>query len=259
MNLKHVTVLLVLLAVLPMRAGAQPGAGESSIFRLVTFQTTSELRLGATQGNGETGIVDIHNAILALMAIGAPEVRNLAYIPANVMSTVYIAKHEVFDETKGGFKTVGGGEGYYRPAGAQRSGTLTAMDPTTNTVVWQKATKWPLGSGGGLLSTAGGLIFHGEPDGHLVARDIRNGEELWRFQTGAGANAPASTFEVDGEQYVAILSGGNRLLLSQPGDYVWAFKLGGTVPPAPTPREPPTTHPDTGQEQAAPQPVQPRR
>ena len=79
---------------------------------------------------------------------------NLAYIPANVMSTVYIARHELFDETLGRFKTVGGGEGFYRPAGAQRSGTLTAMDPTTNRIVWQKQTKYPLGTGGGLLSTA---------------------------------------------------------------------------------------------------------
>ena len=180
---------------------------------------------------------------------------NLAYVPANVMSTVYIAKHEEFDESRGAFRITGGGEGFYRPAGAQRSGTLTAMDPTTNKIVWQKQTKWPLGTGGGLLSTAGGLIFHGEPDGNLVARDIRNGDELWKFQTGAGANAPASTFEVDGEQYVAILSGGNRLLLSQRGDVLWAFKLGGTVPPAPAPAEPPVTHPDTGQEQATPPPV----
>jgi PQQ-dependent dehydrogenase (methanol/ethanol family) len=177
---------------------------------------------------------------------------NLAYIPANVMSTVYIAKHEEYDEATGRFKTTGGGEGFYRPEGARRSGTLTAMDPTTNKIVWQKQTRWPLGSGGGLLSTAGGLLFHGEPDGHIVARDIRNGDELCMFQTGAGANAPASTFEVDGEQYVAMMSGGNRLLLSQPGDYLWAFKLGGTVPPAPPPRVPPLIHPDQGQERREP-------
>ncbi len=179
---------------------------------------------------------------------------NLAYIPANVMSTVYVAKHEEYDETLGRFKTIGGGEGFYRPAGARRSGTLTAMEPTTNKIVWQKLTKWPLGTGGGLLSTAGGLLFHGEPDGNLVARDIRNGDELWKFQTGAGANAPPSTFEVDGEQYVAILSGGNRLLVSPRGDYLTVVKLGGTVPPAPTPEPPPEIHPDQGQEQATPRP-----
>src|SRR4029434_10800578 len=60
---------------------------------------------------------------------------NLAYIPANAMSCVYHAKHEDYAETLGRFKTTGGGEGFYRPAGAKRSGTLTAMDPTTNKIV----------------------------------------------------------------------------------------------------------------------------
>ena len=70
----------------------------------------------------------------------------------------------------------------------------------------------------GCLSTAGGLLFHGESDGNLVAYDINNGEELWKFQTGAGANAPVSTYSVNGEQYVAVMAGGNALYMSQRGD-----------------------------------------
>ncbi len=171
---------------------------------------------------------------------------NLVYVPANVMPSVFTVKHEVIDEATGLFKKVGGGDGYYRPGGAPRSGTLTAMDPTTNKIVWQKQTTWPLGSGGGLLSTAGGLLLHGEPDGHFVARDIKNGDELFKFQTGAGVSSPAATFEVDGEQYIAVMSSGNRIQLSATGDYLWAFKLGGTVPPAPAPREPPRIHPERG-------------
>ena len=50
------------------------------------------------------------------------------------------------------------------------------MDPTTNKIVWQKRTKFPLGTGSGLLSTAAGLLFHGESDGNVVAYDIANGE-----------------------------------------------------------------------------------
>jgi glucose dehydrogenase len=117
------------------------------------------------------------------------------------------------------------------------------MDPVTNRIVWQKKTKYPMGGGSGLLSTAGGLLFHGEPDGNLIAYDINTGDELWKFQTGAGADAPVSTFEVNGEQYFAIMAGGNGVLRSQRGDYLWAFKLGGTVPPAPAPREPPAIEP----------------
>jgi glucose dehydrogenase len=117
------------------------------------------------------------------------------------------------------------------------------MDPTTNKIVWQKKTTYPIGGGSGLLSTAGGLIFHGESDGSLVAYDINNGDELWKFQTGAGANAPVVTYEVEGEQYVAVLSGGNSLMFSQRGDLAWAFKLGGTVPEAPAPPAPPLVQP----------------
>jgi len=116
-------------------------------------------------------------------------------------------------------------------------------DPTTNKIRWQKKTKYPMGGGSGLLSTAGGLLLHGESDGNLVAYDINNGDELWKFQTGAGANAPVVTYAVNGEQYVAVMAGGNTLLMSQRGDRLWAFKLGGTVPPAAAPREPPTVQP----------------
>jgi alcohol dehydrogenase (cytochrome c) len=97
-----------------------------------------------------------------------------------------------------------------------------------------------------LLSTASGLIFHGESDGNVVAYDIRNGNVLWQFQTGAGADAPVATYEVGGEQYVAILAGGNTFQLSARGDNLWAFKLGGTVPALPAPPEPPTTQPGAG-------------
>jgi alcohol dehydrogenase (cytochrome c) len=127
-----------------------------------------------------------------------------------------------------------GGLGYQAP----RGGTVTAMDPTTNKIVWQKKLTFPCGGGSGLLSTAAGLLFQGQGDGLLVARDATTGEVVWQFQTGAGADAPVSTYEVDGEQYVAILAGGNQFLNTQFGDNLWAFKIGGKVPPATAPRPP---------------------
>ena len=48
----------------------------------------------------------------------------------------------------------------------------------------------PLGGGGGSTVTAGGLVFRGEPDGNFLALDAKTGQELWRFQTGFGADAP---------------------------------------------------------------------
>ena len=159
----------------------------------------------------------------------------LAYVPGTIFDSLYILGAE--------------GEGRemqsttFHPAGVRRAGTLTAMDPTTNRIVWQKDMRYPMGGGSGLLSTAGGLLFNGQPDGNLVAYDIRNGDELWRFQTGAGADAGVATYAVDGEQYVAIMAGGNRVLRSQRGDYLWAFKLGGTLPEAPAPEPPPAIQP----------------
>jgi alcohol dehydrogenase (cytochrome c) len=160
----------------------------------------------------------------------------LAYVPGTVFDSVFQLGAE--GPGRAAQSTTN------HPPGTRRSGTLTAMDPTTNRIVWQKKTKYPMGGGSGLLSTAGGLLFHGESDGHVFAYDIKTGDELWKFQTGAGADAPVSTFEVNGEQYVAIIAGGNSVLRSQRGDFLWAFKLGGTLPQAPAPREPPTIEPD---------------
>jgi PQQ-dependent dehydrogenase (methanol/ethanol family) len=145
--------------------------------------------------------------------------------------------------------------GFGRPPGQPRAGTLTAMDPATNKIVWQIRTKFPLGTGSGLLSTASGLLFSGQSDGNLIAYDIRNGSELWRFQTGAGADAPVATYEVNGEQYVAVLAAGNSFQLAPRGDHLWAFKIGGQVPPAPTPEPPPTIQPAGGRGRGAAPPA----
>jgi PQQ-dependent dehydrogenase (methanol/ethanol family) len=169
----------------------------------------------------------------------------LVYVGGCVINSSFRLNRQDWDAQGSRLQSVGEGRGlgFARPAGEPRSGTLTAMDPATNKIVWQKRTKFPIGTGSGLLSTASGLIFHGESDGRFVAYDVKDGNELWSFQTGAGADAPAITYEVNGQQYVAILAGGNNFQLSGRGDNLWAFKLGGAVPPAAAPPEPPLTQP----------------
>jgi PQQ-dependent dehydrogenase (methanol/ethanol family) len=131
-----------------------------------------------------------------------------------------------------------GGVGF-RPAGEGRSGKLVAKDPKTNKIVWERAMPWSLAHGNGILSTAGDVFFVGQPDGFLLGLDIANGRELWRFQTGAGVHTSPITYSVDGVQYVAVFAGGNGLPYNSPqGDYLWAFRIGGTVAPAPTPPPP---------------------
>ena len=135
-----------------------------------------------------------------------------------------------------------------RPYGEYFGGGLAAMDPRTNTVVWRKPSQWWLSLGTGVLTTAGRLIFQGRPDGTLAALDDATGEDLWSWQCGAGACTCPISYEIDGEQYIAILAGGEWEPfgdLVPYGDGLWAFKLGGAVPPAAAPAPPPTRNPIT--------------
>jgi alcohol dehydrogenase (cytochrome c) len=113
--------------------------------------------------------------------------------------------------------------------GAKYGGTLTAVDSRTNKIVWQKKTSYSIGQGSGALATATDLVFHGEPDGNFQAYDAKTGELLWQWQTGAGADAPAISYEVDGTQYIAIAVGGVSIqTTSTNSDMIWVFSLKGT-------------------------------
>jgi PQQ-dependent dehydrogenase (methanol/ethanol family) len=133
---------------------------------------------------------------------------------------------------------------FYTPAGERRGGLLDAVDPTTNTIVWQVPTTYGLSAGDGILTTASGLLFEGSPSGVLTARSATTGRVLWTWQTGAGIATTPITYRVGGQQYVAVFAGGHSLPSgSALGDNLWAFKLGGTVPPAATPAQPPVRVP----------------
>jgi len=136
-----------------------------------------------------------------------------------------------------------------RPPGEYQTGGIVAVDPSTNLVRWKKQLPYSLAHGNGILTTASGLLFIGQPDGNLLALDAHNGHELWRFQTGAAISANPITYEIDGEQYLSVYAGGTGIPYgnSAPrGDYLWAFKLGGTLPPAATPTPPVIRRPVSG-------------
>ena len=57
----------------------------------------------------------------------------------------------------------------------------------------------------------------------------KSGEELWSFQTGAGANTTVTPFEDEGEEKIAIYAGGNSLAATSHGENFWVFSLNGTM------------------------------
>ena len=163
------------------------------------------------------------------------------YVPGTVRTSVFARYGDTF---KLGLRYTGGTQA--APIGSPMSGTFTAIDSTTNKIAWQHKTPYRIGGGGGSTVTAGGLVFRGEPDGNFLAIDAKTGKELWRFQTGFGADAPPVIYEVDGEQFVAIATGGNQLQGSAYGDAVWAFSLKGQLSPLWPPPPPQTVAGPTG-------------
>jgi quinohemoprotein ethanol dehydrogenase len=107
------------------------------------------------------------------------------------------------------------------------TGIFAALDMKTNRLVWQQ--RWKDSCYSGSVTTAGGLVFTGRNDGRLTALNSASGQRLWEFQTGAGVNAPASVFEYEGEEYVAVYSGGSLFAGATRGDSVFLFSLKGAL------------------------------
>ncbi|MCW2237826.1 methanol/ethanol family PQQ-dependent dehydrogenase [Azospirillum canadense] len=114
-------------------------------------------------------------------------------------------------------------------------GALRAIDPKTGKIVWEYKNPAPLW--GGVLTTAGNLVFTGTPEGALKAFDAKTGKEVWHFNTGSGVVGSPVTWEQDGEQYVAVVSGWGGAVPLWGGDVaklvkdinqggsLWVFKL----------------------------------
>ena len=109
------------------------------------------------------------------------------------------------------------------PTKDPRWGLLSSIDLSTGKIVWQNKTAQPLI--GGVLATAGGLVFTGEGNGNFNAYDSQTGEILWQIKSEFGVNAPPITYTIDGVQYVAVASGGNSIFGYKQGDAVLVFKL----------------------------------
>jgi alcohol dehydrogenase (cytochrome c) len=107
--------------------------------------------------------------------------------------------------------------------GEQQWGKLSAVNIDTGKIAWDYKTEQPLI--GGVLATAGGLVFNGEGNGLFRAFDSATGRKLWEYQCGAGVNAPAVSYSVRGKQYIAVAAGGNTQVDFKRGNTVLVFAL----------------------------------
>jgi glucose dehydrogenase len=114
----------------------------------------------------------------------------------------------------GAFKNVPGDEQW---------GNVTAVNIDTGKIAWQAKTDQPMI--GGALATAGNLVFAGEGNGWFKAYDAKTGKMLWKFQCGAGVNAPPVSYSVNGKQYIAVAAGGNSQMDFKRGNSVFVFGL----------------------------------
>jgi alcohol dehydrogenase (cytochrome c) len=107
--------------------------------------------------------------------------------------------------------------------GEKQAGNITAVDYNTGKIKWQVKTPEPMI--GGILATAGGLVFTGEGNGKFAAYNSSSGKELWSFRAGAGVNAPPSSYMLGGKQYVVVGAGGNTQVDFHRGNNIIAFTL----------------------------------
>ena len=104
-----------------------------------------------------------------------------------------------------------------------QDGPFVALNVDTGKIAWQYMAPQPLI--GGALATAGNVVFMGEGNGWFDAFNAKTGDRLWRYNLGAGVNAPPVTYQVNGTQYVAVAAGGNFQLGYPYGDAIAIFRL----------------------------------
>ena len=135
----------------------------------------------------------------------------LLYVPANNSICGFLPKGEVPKPDSRGFYVGYEAESIFGsvrtgPGALDHLGELQAWDLNTGKRVWQhnfKTIFWAP-----LLVTGGDIVFAGgTPDRQFRAFDARTGDQLWSFPAPSGVIGIPTSFEVDGEQYIAVISG----------------------------------------------------
>jgi alcohol dehydrogenase (cytochrome c)/quinohemoprotein ethanol dehydrogenase len=181
----------------------------------------------------------------------------LAYIPANDIPFVY-SDYNGFKGLRIGMNLGYDGVPGSMPQGDAKvkqqllagvNGYLRAWDPVSQKEAWSVQQPGPWN--GGILSTAGGLIFEGNAMGLISAFDAKTGEQLWSNPAQTGVIAAPMSYMINGEQYIAVVAGWGGVYPLVAGDAtrkgsinvnrsrVLAFKLGGAakLPEEPKPAD----------------------
>ncbi|MEH3106230.1 MAG: PQQ-dependent dehydrogenase, methanol/ethanol family [Sphingomonas fennica] len=142
-----------------------------------------------------------------------------------------------------------------KAAAAATTGKLIAWDPIAQKARW--SVQYPGPSNGGVLATAGDLVFQGDAGGHFNAYAAEDGAKLWSMPVQTGVIAAPMSYSIGGQQYVAVLAGWGGVYSLAPGTLsvksgrvpnisrLIVFKLGGAraLPPAPPPEKRPLDPP----------------
>jgi PQQ-dependent dehydrogenase (methanol/ethanol family) len=160
----------------------------------------------STEQNGQ----DVNSKGICPAALGSKDEQpaafspetGLFYVPTNHVCMDY----EPFKVSyTAGQPYVGATLSMYPPPGETNMGNFIAWDARTGKIVWSVKEQFSVWSGA--LSTAGGIVFYGTLEGYLKAVDAKTGKELYKFKTPSGIIGNVTTYEHNGKQYVAVLSG----------------------------------------------------
>ena len=165
----------------------------------------------------------------------------LVYLPAQGVPLNLTGEKTLTQDAPAPFKfggTTGWNVGFTLNATPPKNlpfGRLIAWDPVKQHEAWHAEYVAPWN--GGTLTTAGNLVFQGTADGRFIAYNATSGEKLWETPTGTGVVAAASTYMIDGEQYVSVAVGWDgvfgitqRVTDKEGPGTVYTFAVGGKAP-----------------------------
>ena len=106
--------------------------------------------------------------------------------------------------------------GSFAPAPEPAQRLLRAIDIQQGSTVFEVPQTGRANSWGGVLSTAGGVVFFGDDSGAFTAVDANNGAVLWSFAANARWRASPMTYEFDGRQYIGVANGSTIMTFALP-------------------------------------------